>query len=1367
MMRLKKLEKKIYMVSLVLILAFPYFVEALVQEEGYIDGVVLDEGGDPIEGATVVACCYMKRYTTTTGSDGSYKFEDIVYDTEGTKYRVEAYKEAETGELGYEKDMTYVELNEADPIKSTAEGDPVNFTLVEETEPKARYTDLYSLWMEIGDLKAVDEYTIVLFDVSKRYWEHAQTKMVPDKVYFQVFREGNWIGEYILDLCDNTFIIQEVLKVEILSIEDRDYNGEFEVEIKISSRERPTISLTNFALYENIVIQEKTMGVGASIVLDGYTFKAEATAGSFKIDVNKNGVLDSYEIFGIGDSFATITGDCINTRSYTVTNVSSGTVTLKPDVRELMNFDDFNLGEMDTTVPVSGKEIYMYAVIENVGNYKASDVVVSVDHFGYTLLNYCNISSNYIYVGDMYPRSPYGVIGTVWDYMDDTCHSNDFPCTEPWETVNGTLSVVGGYFGNSLQFKNDPDPVSEGKLFVDLISPDDFTDYKFLHFLVYSSDKNNNEPFQVVLEDSDGNTAEWNVGIESTGNWEMKGLSLKNPDLNSGLNLSKIKKVSFSGLNSPGGECYRFDHIVLSKVPLPIKKVILLRLNAPVVSYEEYHPITIGVNYKMEYVNIEGEDVEENFQEEFKKDINVYPKTVQLRIKQFVSYKKLILGEESDVIVTVENIGDLKAYDLDITDYLPSGLELIEGEASKTLSELSSGESTEFSYRMKAKEIGDYELITKVRYKDERGESYEMQSFPVFIIVYKEFPRLDMRKNIDKTNIVINEHIVVVLVVTNTGNKPAKDVVIVDSIPEEFSLTSSKEEEITGNVNVFKIDRMDPNEKKVFSYIIKADEPGKHTLKGCKVRYSDYENNYFEYESPDVNIDVSGIPKLNLEYSLSRESVQDGELLTVIGRASNIGNGLAKNVTLDHVFNKGELVDGELKKEIENLKNGEYQIYKFTVRVPVSSTAYDFSVDVTYSYYDILGNEYPEGAKTQRFVQKIDADKPKIEMARTVEKMIIKQNKYYVDSGYSFIISILATNTGTADAVDTILEEKLPEGFELINGTNKWEGDLKIGESKTITYTAIGNVGGVYSLTPKAIYKDKWGVSYSTDGKTMTFTLRGLTITKSVSKNKISEGDVVEVNISIKNYGDSETRDIIIEDSIPEGFELVEGETTMQKDLLGGNETMSLKYKIKAISVGEYVLEKAKVRWKNSYGESRQLESKEYIISVQKAAPPVTTAPPTTIPPETPVYEKYISTVLLILVAVLLLIIAIIGIRTYSKRKFKIEEEGEEEEFFEGLEAPEEEILPPEEKTPEEMFSEIALPEFEEEEKKEEEYRNAPGSIKKILEWQEKEEKRKKKEGKKERDKKEEEKWFDRDYDITEDMTPKEVLKGKKKKKEE
>jgi uncharacterized repeat protein (TIGR01451 family) len=1196
--------------------------------------------------------------------------------------------------------------------------------------------------------------------------------MFPEKVYFQVFRKGNYIDEYIVDLCDNTFVVQEILKVEILAIEDRNLDGEFEVEVRFSSRERPTIALSDFGLYENIAIKEMTESVNATIALDGYTFAAEAVTGSFKIDVNKNGALDPYEIFGVGDSFTTVTGDCIETRSYTITAIEDGSVTLKPDVRELMNVDDFDLQKMIETIPVSGEEIYMYALIENVGNYRASDVVVSVDHFGYELLNYCDVSSNYLYVGDLEPGIEAKEL--VWDTMEDDCHSNDSPCTEQWEVKNeGNFTVKPGYIGDSLEFANDANPGTDGELFVDLDFPDNFTEYDTVSFWTCSGctdgDANkNNEDFWFILTDENAKEARWSIESPSETssteslNWEIRVLRLDDPDIKDpGFDLSKIENASFLGLNDAEGDgFYRFDHILLRRTEKGgEKKVVLLRLRAPRVSYEEYHPITIGVNYKMAYVNDEGDLVEENFQEEFKRDINVYPKTVQLRIKQFVSYKELILGEESDVTVTVENIGDLTALNLEITDYLPAGLELVEGEASQSVSELLPGESTEFSYRMKAKELGDYELITKVQYNDERGELYEMQSFPIPIIVYKEFPRLDLRKNIDKTAIVVNEHIIVVLVLTNTGNKPAKEIVLVDSIPEEFSLTSSKEEGITGDVNVFKIERMDPDDKRVFSYVIKADEPGKYTLKGCKVRYSDYENNSFEYEAPDVNIDVTGLPELDLNYSLSRETVQDGELLTVKGVVTNIGNGLAKNITVEHAVSVGEVVDGELIQEIAALKSGEHTVHKFTVRVPVSNTTYDFQVTVAHTCYDLLENEY---ADEEVFIKKIDAKRPKIEITRTVEQMIIKQNRYYVDAGYSFIISIVATNTGTADAVDLILEESLPENLEVINGTNTWEGDLKVGESKVITYTSVGEIGGVYSLAPSAFYGDKWGVSYSDTGKTLQFTLRGLDITKNISKNEANVGDTIGVSVSIRNYGDTEATDIFIEDTVPAGFELVEGEITAQSDLLQGNETMNIAYTLKAATTGDFTLEKAVVRWKNPYGESRQLESGEYAIIVKELPPPPTsTAPPTTtVAP--PVYERYISTVLLILVGILIAIVAIVGVRAYRKRRFEVEEE----ELFEELEIPEEEeaffeeLM--EEKTPTEMFEDIELPAFEEEEEKSPE---APDSIKKVLEWQEKEEERKK--GEKGEKEKKDEGWHDRDYTVTDDMTPREILKGKKKKKED
>ncbi|MEA1994347.1 MAG: BatD family protein [Euryarchaeota archaeon] len=1197
MMGLDQLKKKVYTIVLVLVIASPYFAEEVLGAEWTIEGTIVDGNGEGIEGATVVAIGWgldAEDYDTTTDSDGEFS---LTVEEGDYFFRVTA-----EGYTGY---STRLEDDDTPP-------DTIHLTKT------AVYKELYTRWMEIGDLRAVGDYTIVLFDISKRSWEHARTQMFPDKVYFQVFREGNFIDEHIIDFYNYSFTVQEVLKVEMLSIADRDSDGDFEAELRFSSREQPSISLSDFTLYDDIVIKEKNLDTNATVELDGEEYNATTENGVFEIDLNKNNILDPYESFNVGDSFATEPGPCISKRSYRILDIdpSGGIVTVIPEVRELMRKEDFDLDkmkEMKETVPTSGEELYMYALIENVGNFKASDVVISVDHAGYELLNYCDISSDNIPVGDMEPKK-------------------------------------------------------------------------------------------------DSN----------------------------------------------------------------IKKVLLLRLKAPSVSYEEYYPITIDANYKMEYENEEGEFVEEKFQKTFKQDKNVYPKTVQLRINQFVTYKELLPGDESSVTITVENIGDVTARDLEIVDFIPEGLALIDGEASKTVETLSPGESTQFTYRMKAEELGEYDLITKVRYTDQRGERHEKQSSPVPIIVYKEFPRLEVKKNMDKTSIVFNEHIIVVLTVTNTGNKPAKDIVIVDTIPEGFSLTSSKEEEVTGDVNVFKINRMDPNQKEIFSYVIKADDPGKHTMKGCKVKYSDFEDNHFEYESSDINIDVSGLPELDLSYSVSREGIKDGELLTVIGKVTNTGNGLAKDIWVENKFNKGELVEGELVKEIDALKPCDHYKYKFTVRVPVSSTAYDFIVDTEHVYYDILGNEYPEKKKLLQFTQKIDAKKPKVELGRSIEKMIIKNNKYYVDSGYSFIITFLIRNTGSADAVDLVLEEPLPAGFEIVDGTNRWGGDLKLGESKEIVYTAHGDVGGVYTLTPSAYFKDKWGVSYSGTGKRLKFTVRGLNITKAISSNEVSEGDPVKITITIKNYGNAEMKDILVEDSIPEGFELVGGELTAEKDVLEGGHSMNLSYTLKALFSGDYTLKKAKVSWKNPYGESRQLESDEYNVSIIELTPPPTSVAPTTTPPKITIVEKYASTALLILVAILLLIIAIIGIGVYSKRRS--EKKGEE--LFEELEISEEE-LSEEESLEDQWFSEgeeEEAPEpdtedifegadlIEEEEEEQDEYRNAPDSIKKVLEWQEKEEKRTEKAEKKETKKKER---FETDDEISDDMTPREVLKGKKKEKKD
>jgi len=350
------------------------------------------------------------------------------------------------------------------------------------------------------------------------------------------------------------------------------------------------------------------------------------------------------------------------------------------------------------TNPISGKEFYLVAEIKNVGNYLASDVVVSIDHEGYDLLGYCDISDDQIYVGDLVPTSETEIQVIVWDNMDDLIGADGQTWTSENIAWDLTVNTTDEYEGlGCLDFAIESTDPDNGKFSISGIN-ENFISYDYLKFWV-KTPASSSFRFEIEVEDSLGHTAYWNVSTSST-NWEEIIIDLSNPDGVDGgnINLSHITKVAFSGLERPGSDVYHylFDYITLegsflSSEMIP-PRLLVLRLKAPIVSYEEYHPITIGVNYKMKYTNEEGKEVEENFQEEFKRDINVYPKTVQLDIKQFVSYKKLILGEESDVTVTVENTGDLKAYDLEIICYTPSGLELVEGEASKTLSELSPGE---------------------------------------------------------------------------------------------------------------------------------------------------------------------------------------------------------------------------------------------------------------------------------------------------------------------------------------------------------------------------------------------------------------------------------------------------------------------------------------------------------------------------------------------------------------------------------------------------------------------------------------------------------------------------------------------------
>ncbi len=83
-----------------------------------------------------------------------------------------------------------------------------------------------------------------------------------------------------------------------------------------------------------------------------------------------------------------------------------------------------------------------------------------------------------------------------------------------------------------------------------------------------------------------------------------------------------------------------------------------------------------------------------------------------------------------------------------------------------------------------------------------------------------------------------------------------------------------------------------------------------------------------------------------------------------------------------------------------------------------------------------------------------------------------------------------------------------------------------------------------------------------------------IVVTKSVDKNNISVGDVVEVKITVKNTGNGTANNLRLEENFPPGFALY-GSTFPPElqDTLRAGEKAELYYSIKAVSSGIFVIQ--------------------------------------------------------------------------------------------------------------------------------------------------------------------------------------------------
>ncbi len=147
-------------------------------------------------------------------------------------------------------------------------------------------------------------------------------------------------------------------------------------------------------------------------------------------------------------------------------------------------------------------------------------------------------------------------------------------------------------------------------------------------------------------------------------------------------------------------------------------------------------------------------------------------------------------------------------------------------------------------------------------------------------------------------------------------------------------------------------------------------------------------------------------------------------------------------------------------------------------------------------------------------------------------------------------VRILVSNSGTFEIHNIHINDSLNENFELRSNTPlQWDiPSLKPGEDWSTTYSIKpleASLSGFTIPTANASFPIGNKI-YNVSSQTTTVVVNGpeLILTKTVNKQAVNTGDLVTVNVNIKNIGNIGTRFEAV-DPLPEYVSLAEGITSI------------------------------------------------------------------------------------------------------------------------------------------------------------------------------------------------------------------------------
>lgn len=332
---------------------------------------------------------------------------------------------------------------------------------------------------------------------------------------------------------------------------------------------------------------------------------------------------------------------------------------------------------------------------------------------------------------------------------------------------------------------------------------------------------------------------------------------------------------------------------------------------------------------------------------------------------------------------------------------------------------------------------------------------------------------------------------------------------------------------------------------------------------------------YYAVEPPyaAISMQLRATPKLEVTVTTDKSAYTsyNDQIITATATVKNSGGARIKNVDVN--LNTGELKlrggdTSQLHQYYYTLEKGASQTFSVILVVPelIDQKSYTLSADG--KGFDVKDLEYKAAPGSSSVTVS-----PK-QNYFTISKAVSKDRMYLQET---ILVRITVANGGMYDAYNLHVTDSKSENFELKSNTSfQWDIPvLKPGKWEEFTYSIKPletNLNG-FTLPAATAQFTVNSKQYTATSNTPKIIVNGpkIVLNKSVDKPVVNISEDVTVTLSINNVGNIATK-AEVKDSLPDGIDLVGGQTSIPQMYLELNTPNKTNYTIRINKEGEFQL---------------------------------------------------------------------------------------------------------------------------------------------------------------------------------------------------